>query len=145
MLNWKSIALAALLLLPLATPSRAAMMTAQDLLSACSGGGPARATCDGYLMAVTDLALRRAAHANRQARICLPAEVTIDQVRDAVLQAGGGGRVMRAPFGLGLVAVALRRTWPCAGGGDFRGPGRFPRQNGFRGQGNPNDMPSDQE
>jgi hypothetical protein len=157
MLNGKSIAFAALLLLPLARPSHAAMMTAQDLMSACSAGGQARATCDGYLMAIADFAQRRAAHRGGQAKVCMPAEVTVDQVRDAVLRIGERGRALRAPYGLGLVAVALRRTWPCGGGDDFRrpgdfqgpanfrGPGDFSGQGRFRPRGNAGDMLLDDE
>jgi hypothetical protein len=133
MLNWKLMAFAALLLLPVATPSRA--MTAQDLMSACSAGGQGRAICDGYLMAITDFALRRAAHGHGQAKVCMSTEVTVDQVRDAVLRMGERGRALRMPYGLGLVAVALRRTWPCGGGDDFRRPGGFQGPADFRGPG----------
>ena len=37
----------------------------------------ARATCDGYLMAVTDLVLRRQGRGQANARLCVPPTVTI--------------------------------------------------------------------
>ena len=49
----------ALLLLTLApTVSNAALMSAQDLVTACSGDATAKAACNGYLMAVTDALLK---------------------------------------------------------------------------------------
>jgi hypothetical protein len=114
-LNAKLFALALTLLLIAPTGSRAALMSARDLLAACSGDAMARATCDGYLMAATDLVLRREGRGRANGRLCVPATVTVDQVRDAVLNVGQRGRGARAPAGLGLVAAALRRTWPCQG------------------------------
>jgi hypothetical protein len=102
-------ALGVLLIAPAA--SRAALMSAQDLLTACSGDAMAKATCNGYLMAATDLVLRR----QGRGRVCIPADITVDQVREAVLNVGRQGRAMRRPAGLGLVAAAMRRTWPCQG------------------------------
>lgn len=106
---------AAILALPLVVPaaSKAALMSAQDLLTACSGDAVAKATCDGYLMAATDLVLRRESRDRSNARLCVPATVTVEQVRAAVLDVGRQGRAGRAPAGLGLVAFAMRRTWPC--------------------------------
>jgi hypothetical protein len=109
---------ALLLIVPAA--SNAALMSAQDLLTACSGDAMARATCDGYLMAATDLVLRRQNNGRQNdgranGRLCVPPTVTVDQVRTAVLKVGQQGRAMRAPAGLGLVAFAMRRTWPCDG------------------------------
>src|ERR1700730_15607553 len=48
-------------MLPLILPigSNAAAMSASDLLAACSGDATAKATCNGYLMAVTDMVLQR--------------------------------------------------------------------------------------
>ena len=97
-------------------------MTAQDLLNACAAGGQARATCDGYLMAITDIILRRESNGN--AKVCVPQTVTIDQVRDAVLNTGQRPRVRQAQNALRLVAVAMRVAWPCGREqSDFRGPG----------------------
>jgi hypothetical protein len=110
-------ALGVLLIAPAA--SRAALMSAQDLLTACSGDAMAKATCNGYLMAATDLVLRR----QGRGRVCIPADITVDQVRDAVLNVGRQGRAMRAPAGLGLVAAAMRRTWPCQGSPGDQGTG----------------------
>jgi hypothetical protein len=104
---------AVLLIAPAA--SNAAMMSAQDLLTACSGDAVAKATCDGYLMAATDLVLRRESHGRTNSKVCVPPTVTVDQVREAVLNVGQQGRPIRAPAGLGLVAAAMRRTWPCQG------------------------------
>jgi hypothetical protein len=95
--------------------SNAAMMSAQDLLTACSGDAVARATCNGYLMAATDLVLRREGRGGANARMCVPPTVTVDQVREAVLNVRQQGRPIRAPAGLGLIAAAMRRTWPCQG------------------------------
>jgi hypothetical protein len=129
MLNPKIIPLVLPLLLPIATPSHAAMMTAPDLLNACAGGGTAKATCDGYLMAITDIILRRESRGN--AKVCVPQTVTIDQVRDAVLNTGQRPRARQAPNALRLVAVAMHVAWPCAGEQDSLGG-----QGNFRGQGN---------
>jgi Rap1a immunity proteins len=115
----KALATALLLLLLAPAPSNAALMSAQDLLTACSGDAMAKATCDGYLMAATDLVLRR----QGRGRVCVPATVTVDQVREAVLNVGQQGRAARAPAGLGLVAAAMRRTWPCEGEGSYGQPG----------------------
>jgi Ssp1 endopeptidase immunity protein Rap1a len=106
---------AAILALPLVTPaaSNAALMSAQDLLTACSGDAVAKATCDGYLMAATDLVLRRESRGRGNGKVCVPETVTVDQVRAAVLDVGRQGRAGRAPAGLGLVTFAMRRTWPC--------------------------------
>lgn len=117
-LKLPALAVASLLLAPAA--SNAAMMSAQDLITACSGDATARATCDGYLMAATELVLRR----QGRGRICVPSTVTVDQVREAVLNAGQQGRAARAPAGLGLVAAAMRRTWPCQD--PNAGPGASP-------------------
>jgi hypothetical protein len=116
--------------------SNAALMSAQDLLTACSGDGVAKATCDGYLMAATDVVLRRESRGRSNARLCVPPTVTVDQVREAVLNAGQQGRAVRAPAGLGLVTAAMRRTWPCQGSsGETWSPepgsngGPWPRRN----------------
>jgi hypothetical protein len=108
--------------------SQAALMSAQDLLTACSGDGTARATCDGYLMAATDLVLRRESRGRSKAKVCVPPTVTVEQVREAVLTVGQQGRVMRMPAGLGLVAMAMRRTWPCQGSLDEPDGDRRPRR-----------------
>jgi hypothetical protein len=114
-MNRKLLAMAVAFPLLAPAASNAALMSAQDLLTACSGDGTARATCDGYLMAATDLVLRRQGRGQARAKLCVPATVTVDQVRDAVINAGRQGRAARAPAGLGLVAAAMRRTWPCEG------------------------------
>jgi hypothetical protein len=115
MLSSKPILLALALLLLAATPSNAALMSARDLLAACSGDAIAKATCDGYIMAVTDLILRRETNGRGNDKLCVPVTVTVEQVRDAVLTVGQRGHAAQAPAGLGLVTVALRRTWPCEG------------------------------
>ena len=122
--------------------SNAALMSPQDLLTACSGDAMARATCNGYLMAATDLVLRRESHGGTNAKVCLPPGVTVDQVRDAVLNFGQQGRPLQAPAGLGLIAAAMHRAWPCQGstgepGRDEPGTngGRWPRRDpGPRGE-----------
>jgi hypothetical protein len=135
MLNPKVIALVLPILFPMAAPSHAAMMTAQDLLNACAGGGTAKATCDGYLMAITDVILRRESRGN--AKVCVPQSVTVDQVRDAVLNTGQRPRVRQAPNALRLVAVAMHVAWPCAGEQDnLDGQGNFRGQGNFGGRGN---------
>jgi hypothetical protein len=128
-MNVKVLAATMALLLSAPAASHAALMSAQDLLTACSGDAMARATCDGYLMAATDLVLRREGRGRAKARLCVPSTVTIDQIREAVLSVGRQGRAMRAPAGLGLVAIAMRRTWPCQGSFDQPGANRRPWQN----------------
>ncbi|MGA3000821.1 MAG: Rap1a/Tai family immunity protein [Acetobacteraceae bacterium] len=143
-MNVKVLAAALALLVFAPAASHAALMSAQDLLTACSGDAVARATCDGYLMAATDLVLRREGRGRTKARLCVPATVTIDQVRDAVLNVGQQRRAMRAPAGLGLVAIAMRRSWPCEGSLGEPGANRRPWQNrdpGLPGEpGAPNDQ-----
>jgi hypothetical protein len=94
--------------------AKASLMSGQDLLSACGGDGNGRTVCDGYLMGLTDIVLHRESRGHG-GRICLPASVTVDQVRDAVLAVGHRPRLMRAPSGVAVVAAAMRVTWPCAG------------------------------
>ena len=117
---------AAILALPLVIPraSNAALMSAQDLLTACSGDAVAKATCDGYLMAATDAVLRRESRGRGNGKVCVPETVTVDQVRAAVLDIGRQGRAGRAPAGLALVAFAMRRT--LAVPGSRRRSGRQP-------------------
>jgi len=131
----KLVAASFALLLFVPTASNAALMSPQDLLTACSGDAMARATCNGYLMAATDLVLRRESHGGTNAKVCLPSGVTVDQVREAVLNFGQQGRPLRAPAGLGLIAAAMHRAWPCQGspgepGRDEPGTngGRWPRR-----------------
>ena len=87
--------------------AKASLMSGQDLLSACGGDGNGRTVCDGYLMGLTDIVLQRKAAADG-GKICLPASVTVDQVRDAVLAVGHRPRLMRAPSGVAVVAAAMR-------------------------------------
>ena len=101
---------AALLFVP--ATSHAALLSAQDLISACSGDTKARATCDGYLAAVTDLILLREGR-GRAGKICVPDTVTQDQVRDAVLNVAQRPRAAHAPNGAVLVMMAMRTNWPC--------------------------------
>lgn len=125
-MNAKLLAASCALLLSGSAASHAALMSTQDLLTACSGDAVARATCDGYLMAATDLVLRRQSRGKANARLCMPPTITVDQVREAVLNVGQQGRAARAPAGLGLVAVAMRRTWPCRGSLDEPDANRRP-------------------
>jgi Rap1a immunity proteins len=136
---WQANLIAASFALSLFAPaaSNAAMMSAQDLLTACSGDAVARATCDGYLMAATDLVLRREGRGRANARMCVPPTVTVEQVREAVLNVGQQGRAVRAPIGLGLVAAAMRRSWPCQGSFEQPGTDRGPwprREPGLSGE-----------
>jgi hypothetical protein len=121
------LAVGLLVLMP--SGSRAAMLSARDLVADCSGDAVAVATCDGYLMAVTDYVLQRESRGREGGKVCVPETVTVGQVRDAVLNVahrqagnradspdgpGGEGRgALRAPNGLRLVARAMRVTWPC--------------------------------
>jgi hypothetical protein len=102
--------LALLLLVPVA--SHAALLSAQDLITACSGDPQAKATCDGYLMAVTDLILLRESRGHN-GKICVPEAVTRDQIRDAVMNVAQRPRAAHAPNGAAVVMMALRATWPC--------------------------------
>ncbi len=102
------------LLLAGSTPSHAAMMSAQDLIAACSGDNRAKATCDGYLMAVTDLILQRQSHGRAAGKICVPETITQQQVRDAVLNVAQHPRAAQADSGTMLVLMAMRKTFPCA-------------------------------
>jgi Rap1a immunity proteins len=92
--------------------SNAALMSAPDLLTACSGDAVAKATCNGYLMAVTDAVLLRESRGG--GRSCVPETVTVDQVRDAVLNVSAR-RAAHAGTALRLVTGAMRVTWPCTG------------------------------
>jgi hypothetical protein len=101
-----------LLLLAPAT-SNAALMSAQELVTACSGDQTAKAACNGYLMAVTDALLLRESRGRTTRRVCLPETVSVDQVRDAVLDVAQRPRAEHAPSGVMVVMMALRRTFPC--------------------------------
>jgi Rap1a immunity proteins len=105
------LALPVLVLVPAA--SNAALMSAQDLATACSGDATARATCNGYLMAATDAVLLKESRGRSNGKLCVPSTVTVDQVRDAVLNVAEHRRVAQAPTGVMLVAHALRVAWPC--------------------------------
>ncbi len=112
----KILGLATALLACAPAASHAAMLSAQDLVTDCSGDATAMATCNGYLMAVTDIALRRESRASGEGKVCVPETVTVAQVREAVLSVAhgpGGQAAVHAPTGLRLVARALRATWPC--------------------------------
>ena len=93
--------------------SNAALLSAQDLASSCAGDLRARTICDGYLMAVTDAVLQRENRGHTGGKVCLPETVTLDQVRDAVLNVAHRPRAARAPAGVALVMMAMRTTWPC--------------------------------
>ena len=99
------------------TGSRAAMLSGPDLLTACGGNATAKATCDGYLMAVTDAVLQRESRARGKGKLCVPETVTIDQVRESVMgftkQAKAPAQPMTGAPALRLVTAALRTTWPC--------------------------------
>jgi hypothetical protein len=109
MLNLKVLALA--LLVP--TASNAALLSAQDLVTACSGDGTAKATCDGYLMAVTDAFLQREGRGGGNQKVCVPETITIDQVRAAVLDFAQVRKPERMPSGVLLAVRAIRAKWPC--------------------------------
>ena len=112
----------AVLVLP-AAGSRAAPLSGPDLLTACGGNATARATCDGYLMAVTDAVLQRESRAKGRGKMCVPDTVTTDQVRDSVMgftkqPRGAAAQLGAAQSGtampaLRLVTAAMRATWPC--------------------------------
>jgi Rap1a immunity proteins len=107
------LALALPFLIAATAASNAALMSAQDLATACSGDAAARATCNGYLMATTDAVLLKESRGRGNGKVCVPPTVTIDQVRDAVLSVAEHRRVAQAPVGVTLVTRALRATWPC--------------------------------
>jgi hypothetical protein len=124
------LALAVLAFAPSA--SHAALMSGQDLVAACSGDATGKAICDGYLMAVTDAVLQRESRGRTGGKACVPSTVTIDQVRQAVVGVSSRPRAMSAPAGVGVVAAALRMTWPCDGAQPDRRRGNG---QGFGGQG----------
>ena len=78
----KAITLTLILSLLFPIVSRAEMMSAQDLITACSADQRGRGVCDGYLMAVTDAILLRETRGRAQGRVCVPQDVTVNQVRD---------------------------------------------------------------
>jgi hypothetical protein len=105
------LALTLLILAPLS--SNAALMSAQDLVTACAGDATAKASCNGYLMAVTDALLLKESRGRTAGRVCVPETVSVDQVRDAVLDVAQRPRAEHAPSGVMVVMMALRRTFPC--------------------------------
>jgi hypothetical protein len=109
--RWLGLALPLLILTSL--PAKAALMSAQDLVTACSGDQTAKAACNGYLMAVTDALLLRESRGRSSRRVCLPETVSVDQVRDAVLGVAQRPRAEHAASGVMVVMMALRRTFPC--------------------------------
>jgi hypothetical protein len=109
----KAITLTLILSLLFPIVSRAEMMSAQDLITACSADQRGRGVCDGYLMAVTDAILLRESRGRAQGRVCVPRDVTVNQVRDAVLNLSQRPRAARAPSGVMLVMIALRVNFRC--------------------------------
>ncbi len=108
----KSMLIAAALLVPAA--ALAAPMSAQSLLSACTGDAMAKANCEGYLQALGDLLSRRETAGKATGRICLPATIAPDQLRGAVVNFAAqktNGRL--PPLALGLANQAMQLTWPC--------------------------------
>lgn len=106
------LATAALALLAASGRADAALVSARDLAAACAGDAAAKAMCNGYLMAVTDGVLQRESRGGNR-KMCVPDNVTVDQVRDSVTHYGG--KAADAPTGIRLVIAAMRATWPCAG------------------------------
>lgn len=105
---------AAVLIAPLAE-ARAALLSGPDLLKACEGNAMAKATCDGYLMAVTDAVLQRESGGKGKGKLCVPETVTVDQVRDGVLDFVKRDKLVAASWpALRMVTAGLRATWPCA-------------------------------
>jgi hypothetical protein len=113
--NSKLPALTIALLAAWTSHANATPMSAQDLISACSGDGMGKATCNGYLMALTDLARRRERRGKGGGKVCLPENVTTDQVRDAVLAFAKQPKAQRVKSGMRLAAGAIRASWPCDG------------------------------
>jgi hypothetical protein len=111
----KAIVLTLILSLFMPVAARAEMMSAQDLITACSADQRGRGVCDGYLMAVTDAILLRESRGRAQGRVCVPQDVTVNQVRDAVLNVSQRPRAARAPGGVMLVMLALRVNFHCQG------------------------------
>lgn len=109
--RWTALLLALPLLIPVS--SRAALLSAPDLLTACSGDAVAKATCDGYIGGIADLVLQREGRGHTGGKLCLPDSVTHDQLRDAVLSVAHRPRAAHAPSGAMLVMLAMRATWPC--------------------------------
>ena len=112
----KTLCLAAVLIAPV-MEARAAPLSGRDLLAACGGNATAKATCDGYLMAVTDAVLQREARAKGKGKLCVPETVTIDQVRVGVTDFVSRDKPRDNPVAswsaLRLANAALRATWPC--------------------------------
>jgi hypothetical protein len=107
------IACALLVLVP--ARSDAALLSAHDLIGACAGDGTAMATCDGYLMAVTDAILQRESRGRTDGRVCVPETITIEQVRAAVLDFAKQKKAERASTGVALAVRAVRAAFPCEG------------------------------
>ena len=97
-----------------AAPALAAPMTAAELTAACSGDANAKLTCDGYLRALTDFVQVREAR-GQQGKICLPAGVTGDQIRETVVSFANAKPPQGAPTAIRLVSAAMRAKYPCSG------------------------------
>ena len=126
---WLAAGFLALSSLGVPLDARAAPLTAPELVSLCSGDAMGKAKCDGYLMAVTDIAKQREGH-GRGGKVCLPDDLTIEKARAGVIDAAkqkAGGRGDNAPA-LRMIAAALRANWPCDGarqsGAGSRGGGQ---------------------
>lgn len=114
----KTICLAAAVLALSSMGSNAALLSGPDLLKACEGNATAKATCDGYLMAVTDLVLQREARGRGKGKLCVPETVTIGQVRESVLDFVRKDKPRDKPVAASwpaprMVTASLRTTWPC--------------------------------
>ena len=92
----------------------AAPMTAAELTAACTGDANARLTCDGYLRALTDFVLVRAAQ-GKNGKVCLPKTIAVEQVRDAVTKFAAAKPPKGDPTAIRLVSAAMRAKYPCGG------------------------------
>ena len=110
--------------LALAFPAAAAPLAARELLAACSGDAAGRAICDGYLMAVTDAAKIREDR-GRNARVCAPDALNVEQVRLDLLDFAGHPSAARDPQG------------QAQGQGDDQGRGRRRHRNDRAGRDDP--------
>lgn len=105
---------AALILMGLAAPAAAGFETGADLLAACEdpdGGGYAEMYCLGYITAVADVLEKNGVNGQHA---CIPDEGVTSGELAEVARAYLHRYPERGGFGAaGLVADALRSTWPC--------------------------------
>ena len=83
------------------------------LFAACSGGDGGEGFCYGYVERVADAMLGSSNNSINGHRACIPAAVTVGELKDIVVQYLYRNVAQRHLLAGGLVAEALEQRFPC--------------------------------